>query len=49
MGEAHIALAVEGVGWSHPDYFPLMVASSVRVCVRECLYPCPRLRVRVFL
>lgn len=23
------ALAVEGVGWSHPDYFPLMVAQSI--------------------
>ena len=25
----HFALAVEGVGWSSPDYFPLMVACSI--------------------
>jgi processing peptidase subunit beta len=29
MPQAHIALSVEGVGWKHPDYFPLMVASSI--------------------
>eukprot|EP00047_Mylnosiga_fluctuans_P011951 m.23921 g.23921 ORF g.23921 m.23921 type:complete len:457 (-) comp3949_c0_seq2:103-1473(-) len=26
---AHIAIAVEGVGWSHPDYFNLMVAINL--------------------
>ena len=26
---AHIALAVEGCGWAHPDYYPLMVASTL--------------------
>lgn len=25
----HFALAVEGVSWSHPDYFPLMVACTI--------------------
>lgn len=29
MPFAHIAIAVEGVGWTHPDYFPLMVISTV--------------------
>jgi len=29
MPFAHIALAVEGVGWSNPDYIPLMIASTV--------------------
>jgi processing peptidase subunit beta len=29
MPFAHVALAVEGVGWTHPDYFPLMVASTL--------------------
>lgn len=27
MPYAHIAIAVEGVGWSHPDYIPLMILS----------------------
>jgi len=26
---AHIAIAVEGVGWSSPDYFPMMVLQSI--------------------
>lgn len=26
---AHIAVAVEGVGWSSPDYFPMLVMQSV--------------------
>ncbi|KAJ3118947.1 mitochondrial processing peptidase beta subunit [Phlyctochytrium bullatum] len=26
---SHIALAVEGVSWTHPDYWPLLVAQSV--------------------
>ena len=26
---AHIALSVEGVGWSSPDYFPMLVMQSV--------------------
>ncbi|KAI5988987.1 Metalloenzyme, LuxS/M16 peptidase-like protein [Pisolithus albus] len=26
---AHIALAVEGVGWSSPDYFPMLVMQSI--------------------
>lgn len=26
---AHIAIAVEGVGWSSPDYFPMMVMQSI--------------------
>ena len=30
MPLAHIALAVEGVGWAHPDNIPLMVANTVR-------------------
>jgi processing peptidase subunit beta len=29
MDLAHIALAVEGVGWTHDDFFPLMVANSI--------------------
>jgi processing peptidase subunit beta len=29
MDLAHFAVAVEGVGWSHPDYFPLLVLQSV--------------------
>jgi processing peptidase subunit beta len=29
MDLAHIALAVEGVGWTHEDFFPLMVANSI--------------------
>ena len=29
MPFAHIAMAVEGCGWTHPDYFALMVANVV--------------------
>ncbi len=29
MPLAHIAIAVEAVGWSHPDTIPLMVANSL--------------------
>ncbi|KAF7331500.1 hypothetical protein MKEN_00028900 [Mycena kentingensis (nom. inval.)] len=29
LGLAHIAIAVEGVGWSSPDYFPMMVLQSI--------------------
>ncbi|KAJ7712033.1 Metalloenzyme, LuxS/M16 peptidase-like protein [Mycena metata] len=29
LGAAHIAIAVEGVGWSSPDYFPMMTLQSV--------------------
>jgi processing peptidase subunit beta len=29
MKEAHIAVAVEGVGWSHPDFIPLLVAQTI--------------------
>jgi len=29
MEEAHVALAVEGVGWSHPDYFTFMVFQTI--------------------
>jgi processing peptidase subunit beta len=29
MPTAHIALAVEGVGWTHPDYYPLLVLQSI--------------------
>ncbi|TRM61191.1 Metalloenzyme, LuxS/M16 peptidase-like protein [Schizophyllum amplum] len=29
MGTANIAIAVEGVGWSSPDYFPMMVMQSI--------------------
>ncbi|KAJ7165822.1 Metalloenzyme, LuxS/M16 peptidase-like protein [Mycena filopes] len=29
VGAAHIAIAVEGVGWSSPDYFPMMTLQSV--------------------
>lgn len=29
MPTAHIAIAVEGVSWSSPDYFPMMVLQSV--------------------
>jgi processing peptidase subunit beta len=29
MPNAHIALAVEGVSWSSPDYFPLLIAQSI--------------------
>ena len=36
MPLAHIALAVEGCGWTHPDYFGLMVANMVRGFVAKC-------------
>lgn len=29
MPTAHIAIAVEGVGWSSPDYLPMMVMQSI--------------------
>ncbi|EDV29727.1 uncharacterized protein TRIADDRAFT_63547 [Trichoplax adhaerens] len=29
MPLAHIAIAVEGCGWTHPDYFPLLVANAI--------------------
>ncbi|KAJ7197040.1 mitochondrial processing peptidase beta subunit [Mycena pura] len=29
VGLAHIALAVEGVSWSSPDYFPMMVLQTI--------------------
>jgi len=29
MPTAHIAIAVEGVSWSSPDYFPMMVLQSI--------------------
>ncbi|KAJ1515879.1 55 kDa erythrocyte membrane protein [Coelomomyces lativittatus] len=29
MPTAHIAIAVEGCGWNHPDHFPLLVASCM--------------------
>jgi len=29
LGLAHIALAIEGVGWSHPDYFTFMVFQTI--------------------
>ena len=29
MPLAHIALAVEGCGWTHPDYFALMVGNMI--------------------
>eukprot|EP00128_Syssomonas_multiformis_P004325 Colp12_sorted_trinity150504_noHs@218 len=29
IGVAHLALAVEGCGWAHPDYYPLLVASTI--------------------
>ena len=31
MPFAHIVLAVEGCGWINPDYFPLMIASTVTI------------------
>lgn len=33
MPFAHIAMAVEGCGWTHPDYFALMVANVVSMFV----------------
>ncbi|KAI9593871.1 mitochondrial processing peptidase beta subunit [Syncephalis fuscata] len=29
MQQAHIALAVEGVGWSHPDYLPMLIMQTL--------------------
>ncbi|XP_065909132.1 mitochondrial-processing peptidase subunit beta-like [Dysidea avara] len=29
MPYAHVVIAVEGVGWAHPDYIPLMIASML--------------------
>jgi len=29
MPLAHVAMAVEGCGWSHPDYFGLMIANMI--------------------
>ena len=29
MPTAHVALAVEGVGWSSPDYYPMLVMQSI--------------------
>jgi len=29
MNTAHIAIAVEGVGWNSPDYYPMLVMQSV--------------------
>ena len=29
MSTLHIALAVEAVGWSHPDYWPMLVMSAI--------------------
>jgi processing peptidase subunit beta len=29
MGVAHVALAVEGVGWSHPDYYAFLVLQTM--------------------
>jgi processing peptidase subunit beta len=29
MTNAHIAVAVEGVGWTHPDFIPLLVAQTI--------------------
>lgn len=29
LPEAHIAVSVEGVGWDHPDYYPLTIASTL--------------------
>lgn len=31
MPLAHVTMAVEGCGWTHPDYFSLMVANMVRL------------------
>ena len=30
MPLAHVTVAVEGCGWTHPDYFALMVTNMVR-------------------
>jgi len=29
MNTAHIAIAVEGVGWTSPDYYPMLVMQSI--------------------
>ena len=29
MPHAHVALAVESVGWAHPDNIPLMIANTL--------------------
>jgi len=29
MRDAHLAFAVEGVGWNHPDHIPLLVAQTI--------------------
>ena len=29
MSTAHVAIAVEGVGWSSPDYYPMLVMQSI--------------------
>lgn len=29
LSTAHVAIAVEGVGWSSPDYFPMLVMQSI--------------------
>jgi processing peptidase subunit beta len=29
MSEAHMAVAVEGVGWTHPDHMPLLIAQTI--------------------
>ncbi|KAG9286824.1 hypothetical protein G9A89_012374 [Geosiphon pyriformis] len=29
LPQAHIAIAVEGVGWNSPDYYPMLVAQSI--------------------
>jgi processing peptidase subunit beta len=29
MPHAHVAIAVQGAGWSSPDYFPLLVAQAI--------------------
>ncbi|PVU96143.1 hypothetical protein BB559_002493 [Furculomyces boomerangus] len=29
MNQAHIALAVEGVGWTHPDYYTMLTLQSI--------------------
>lgn len=29
VNDSHVAVAVEGVGWDHPDFFPLLVAQTI--------------------
>ena len=31
MPLAHVGIAVEGVGWAHPDNIPLQVANTVSI------------------